>query len=96
MPRNRRRPRGPASYHPPQGPTLAGRRIAPSRDWRWRTFPVYFTFGATLFLTAFLSALSTPLASWLWIIGAVVFASALSHLVSVYFVAPRLKPPRGG
>jgi hypothetical protein len=96
MPRNRRRPRGPASYHPPQGPTLAGHRIAPSRDWRWRTFPVYFTFGATLFLTAFLSALSTPLASWLWIIGAVVFASALSHLVSVYFVAPRLKPPRGG
>jgi hypothetical protein len=101
MPRSRRRGRG--SPRPPSptaqavlpgGPTLAGRRIAPAREWRWRTFPVYFTFSATLFVATFLAQLSVTLTNLLWIVGALLFAGALSHLVTVLIIAPRMRRPR--
>lgn len=96
MARAKRRTRGPAVARQPVpapvGPTLAGRRVAPPREWRWRTFPVFLTFAATLFLTALIATISPGLGSLLWILGVVLFALALSHLVTVYLIAPRLRP----
>ncbi len=91
MPRDRRRRDKPVRVKPLSGPTLAGRRIASARDWRWRTFPVFFTFSTTLFVAVALQSIG--LGFWLLLIGAVCFAAALSHLVSVRFIGPRLKPP---
>ncbi len=104
MPRDRRRKERPSRARPlstpglqsaPEftaGPLLAGRRVAPAREWRWRTFPVFFTFGATLFGAAVLATLSL---SVLFLLGVLVLAAGLAHLVTVLVIAPRLKPPSG-
>src|SRR5690242_20106656 len=79
MPRSRRRRDRPVRLQAPPsrpaGPTLAGRPIASAREWRWRTFPVFFTFAATLFLTVAAAAILPGLL--LLIAGGLLFALAL-------------------
>ena len=101
MPARHRRRRERAIQAPApvsSGPTLMRRPITPVREWHWRTFPVFFTFAATLFCTALLAEVVSGSASVTLLVvpGALAFAAALSHLVSVRFLAPRAKPPRGG
>src|SRR6185312_3095314 len=59
--RDRREPTPPAPAPPvaaaARGPTLAGKPVARQREWRWRTFPVFCTFAATLFLSSLLTSL---------------------------------------
>ena len=80
---------------PPPGPIRAGRPVAPARSWRWRTFPVFFAASLTGFLTALLAQVlerSGNLAL-LALVAALPLAAGLSHLVSVFFLAPRLRRP---
>jgi hypothetical protein len=73
---------------------LGGRRVAAPRDWRWRTFPVFFTFSATLFLTALVVELgrNTAVGPLVLILGAIPLSAALAHLVVARFIAPRIRP----
>jgi hypothetical protein len=101
----RRRPRTASTAHdtpsPPPNPspslTLARRRVSPAREWRWRTFPVFFTFAATLFLTALVGqiveATGRLSVGVLVLPGAIALAIALAHLVSVLFAGARVPPP---
>lgn len=72
---------------------VAGSRVDGPADWRWKTFPVFFIFSVTLFLT---SALCTFFASRGWylmtalltVLAAIPLAVALAHLVTLRYVAP--------
>src|SRR5579883_503425 len=77
-------------------PVLANRQVAPAHEWHWRTFPVFFTLGATLFLTALLCEAISHSADLVLVVipGALLLAGALAHLVSVYFVWPWLARSR--
>lgn len=101
MPRDRRRRSRDRGTRPPEGPAanpVASRmRVTPAREWRWRTFPVYFTFAATFFVTIVVTGLLagkgllTALFPLLLLPASLLLAIGLSHFVSVGFVAPRLK-----
>ncbi len=82
---------GPSAPRISTGPMLAGRRVSPARDWRWRTFPVFFTFAVTVFASAVLGTIG--FATLLLLVGIVALAAGMAHLVSIVLVAPRLKPP---
>lgn len=77
-------------------PHLAGKPVARQREWRWRTFPVFFTFAATLFVTSVLTAIVVRALglNLIEILGALLFAAALSHLVAVHFYERRFPDPR--
>jgi len=101
MSKNRRRRQrqnvAPAMPAAVSGFTLAGHRVAPATQWRWRTFPVYFTFASTLFITAFVAQLlaGTRLVNLLVLAGTIALSAGLAHLVSVRFIASRIEtPPR--
>jgi hypothetical protein len=72
---------------------VAGSRVDGPEDWRWKTFPVFFVFAATLFLA---SALCTFFAVQRWyamtalltLLAAIPLALALAHLVTLRYVAP--------
>lgn len=106
MPRNRRRrnrQRGSGSASPEEQPAasgynLAGRRVATAPEWRWRTFPVFFTFSITLFLTAFLVEIfaGTGLGWLIAFAGVLCSSAALAHLVVARFIAPRVGPRQRG
>lgn len=94
MPRDRRRrerrERRPVVAAPPAsvgapGPTLVGKPVARMREWRWRTFPVFFTFSVTLFVSSVLTALllRQPGLNLIEVIGALLTAWALAHLITV-------------
>ncbi|GEM_PF-2218896 len=97
MPRDRRRrdrrerrpvvvpPTPPLDETVERGPTLAGRPVARQREWHWRTFPVFFSFAATLFVSSILSALllRQPGLNIIEIAGALALAMGLAHLISV-------------
>lgn len=68
-------------------------------EWDWHTFPVFFTFSATFFLTAVLCALlgdyvSRTLLTVVVIVAALPMALALAHFVTVRFIAQHAPPPR--
>ncbi len=99
--RNRRRGSSPAAppaqtAAPSAGPS--GRRAAEVPAWRWRTFPVFFTFSLTLFVTATaVQIFSGTGVGWLIVfLGALFAAAALSHFVVRRFIAPRISPRRSG
>jgi uncharacterized MAPEG superfamily protein len=95
MPRQRRRRSQANAPRPePSGPTLAGRRVARAPEWRWRTFPVFFTLALSVFVTAVLATLLSGSNSVriLVVLGAAMSAAALSHFITVRFIAPRMKP----
>lgn len=71
---------------------LAGHAAPPARAWRWRTFPVYFTFAATLFLTALLTSIVDGAhgVNIIEALGALAFSVALAHLVVSRLVEPRV------
>ncbi|HLZ72942.1 MAG TPA: hypothetical protein VKV26_23810 [Dehalococcoidia bacterium] len=105
MPRDRRRRdrrdrRAELPAPPPataaRGPTLAGRTVARQREWRWRTFPVFFTFAVTLFVSSILSALllRQPGLNIIEIAGALALAIGLSHLISVRLFESRFPARR--
>lgn len=78
---------------------LNGRPVSRPEEWRWRTFPVFFAFSATFFLTAVLCALlggkvSLALLTLVAIVAAVPLAFALAHLVTVRFIAPHAPTPQ--
>ena len=89
-------PAAPAA--PVQRYIVAGSRVDGPRDWRWKTFPVYFIFAATLFCT---SALCTFFASKGWylmtalltLLAAIAMAVALAHLVTLRYIAPHAPGP---
>lgn len=94
MPRDRRRRDrrerrpvviAPAAEAAARGPTLAGKRVARPREWRWRTFPVFCTFAVTVFVSSVLTALllREPGLNLIEIVGALLTAWALAHLISV-------------
>jgi hypothetical protein len=76
------------------GYNIAGRRVASATEWRWRTFPVFFTFALTLFLTATLMEIfaGTGLGWLIAFAGTLCTAAALANLVVVRFIAPRVGP----
>lgn len=106
MPRDRRRRNRPRGSAPPAqsaqsagaGLNLAGRRVSTANEWRWRTFPVFFTFALTLFLTASLVEVfsGTGVGFLIVIAGCLFAAAALAHLVVARFIAPRVGPRRPG
>jgi len=80
---------------------IAGRRYASAYEWRWRTFPVFFTFAATLFATAGLCTLLAAhhlfaLIALLTILAAIPLALALAHLITVRYVALHAPHPEDG
>lgn len=92
----RRRPNRPPTARPPiaQGPMVGGRRVAAPRQWRWRTFPVFCTFAATLFLTTLANLALSPSrgGAVLLILSCLPLAVVLAHLVAVALVGPRIRP----
>jgi len=85
--RRERRPvvNAPAAEAAARGPTLVGKPVARPREWRWRTFPVFCTFAVTLFVSSVLTALllREPGFNLIEVVGALLTAWALAHLVSV-------------
>jgi hypothetical protein len=80
---------------------IAGRRYANAYEWRWRTFPVFFTFAATLFATAGICTLLAThhlfaLIALLTILAAIPLALALAHLITVRYIALHAPHPDEG
>src|SRR5579885_2543537 len=78
-----------------QGPTLVHRRVAPAREWRWKTFPVYFTFALTFFLTTIVAEAISGSGNLVLLLlpAALALAAGLAHLVVTLLIVPRIKPP---
>ena len=69
------------------------RPSAPPRPpWRWRTFPVYCTFSATLFLTALVTSIVDGAhgVNIIEALGALAFSIALAHVVVSRLIEPRV------
>jgi hypothetical protein len=77
---------------------VGGSRVDGPRDWRWKTFPVFFVAAVTLFLSSVLSAWFAS-EGWLrmtalfTVIAAVPVAIALAHLVTLRYFAPHAPQP---
>lgn len=79
---------------------VGGSRVDGPRDWRWKTFPVFFVASLTLFLASVLGAWFASegwlrMSALLTIVAAIPLALALAHLVTLRYLAPHAPlPPR--